>query len=51
MKPNRKEISNKTKKLHKDLQKIVDKYLDSISKLLIPYYNNLESIDETLPDN
>lgn len=51
MQPTRKEISNKTKKLHKDLQKIVDKYLNSISKLLIPYYNNLESIDETLPDN
>ena len=40
MKPNRKYIENKTKKLNKEIQKIYDTYFETLSKELIKYYNN-----------
>ncbi len=40
MKPTRKYIENKTKKLNKQIQEIKDNYFDSLSKILIKYYNN-----------
>ena len=40
MKPNRKYIENKTKKLNKEIQKIYDTYFEILSNELIKYYNN-----------